>query len=209
MTGANDAHCLDPAALSHPTGATNPGRVDDTELSPVPPDDVVDRVPCRARCRADQHAILTQEPVHQRRLADVWATHDGDTGFRRALRLLRHRRRRRRRRQPCHHLVEQVSDALTMLGGDLDDRLEAEPAKLRDPLVGPMVVHLVDRQHDRDTSDAELSSHLVVGRNRTLAPVHHEHHQVDRLDCPPPAIGDRLPHRVLTGPPRRPRCQPA
>ena len=87
-----------------------------------------------------------------------------------------------------------------MLGGDLDDGLEAKAVKFEDSVVGSVVVHLVDGQHDRDATDAELSSHLVVSRNRSLAPVHDEDHHVDGPGSLPATVGDRLPHRIFADP---------
>ena len=83
-----------------------------------------------------------------------------------------------------------------MLGRDLDDRLEAEPMELRHLRTRPPLVHLVDGHHHRDPARPQLPSQLVVGRHRSLAPVHHEDHDVRFTRGAAAAIRhDRL-HRI-------------
>ena len=48
------------------------------------------------------------------------------------------------RGQPADHFVEQIAGALAVLGGDLHDRLEAEPIELDRPAACALVVGLVN-----------------------------------------------------------------
>jgi hypothetical protein len=77
----HDADRLDLAAARHAPRPADAGRVDDAERPPVPLQDGVHGVPRRARHLADDRALLLQQPVEQRRLADVRPADDGDGGL--------------------------------------------------------------------------------------------------------------------------------
>ncbi len=109
------------------------------------------------------------------------ASADARTG-RRARGSLR-RRRTCRRRQPRDDLVEQVADALAVLGRDLDHGLEAKLVELHRAVARPPVVHLVDRQDDRHPERRSSLRDLVVAGRRPFAAVHDEDDQVGALDA--------------------------
>ena len=180
----------DPAGPAHARG------VHDTEPLPVPVHHLVDGVAGRARGRADQHAVHAQQPVDQRRLPDVGAADHHDAGFRAGTGLGGVGRRRRRRRQPGGDLVQKLPNPLSVLGRNLDHRLETEPMELRHARARPPVVDLVDGQHHRNPARPKLAGELVVGRHRSLAAVHHEDHHVRFARGAPSAIRHRRLHRI-------------
>ena len=101
----------------------------------------VDRVARRARHVADEHALFAQQPVDERRLADVRPADDGDGDSRASAARRPALARRSRSRpasssasspepEPLDDFVEQFGDARAVLGRDLEHRLEAELKEL-------------------------------------------------------------------------------
>ena len=70
---AGDADHLHLSAAAHASRLPHAGRVDDAEAAAMPREHRVDGVAGRARHVADQHALLAQQPVDQRRLAHIRA----------------------------------------------------------------------------------------------------------------------------------------
>ena len=160
----------------------------------------VDRVARRAGHVADEHALLAQQPVDERRLARRWADRRWRTGLGRRVgaggwgptaRLLLDARvadawlRARRPApglQPLHDLVEQLRDAGSVLGRDLEDRVEPELEELHRRLQRSLVVGLVDRQQHRPAGLAQLARDALVAGNQPLASVDQQHEQVGADD---------------------------
>ena len=115
--------------------------------------------------RTDQDALLAQHAVDERGLADVRPADNRHRRFVGALvargfgisRLAGVHVRRDcvagglwlMRPETEEDLFEQVADSPAVLRGDLDHRVEAQPVELERPRLGPPVVGLVDRHHDR------------------------------------------------------------
>ena len=106
--------------------------------------DRVDRVARRARHLADDRPLLPDEPVEERRLADVRAPEDRD-----ADRLVARPARRRAARQPLEDLVEQVADVRAVQPRDRDRLAEAEPVQLERERLLRGIVDLVREQQHR------------------------------------------------------------
>ena len=112
-------------------------------------------------------------------------------------------------RQPLDDLVEQVPDALAVLGRDLDDRLEAELVELDRPAAGPLVVGLVDRHEDRHGRRPEPRGNLLVPRNEPLASIDDEHDDVRRFERAPAGQDDELVERIGAARRTSRPCRPA
>ena len=102
-------------------------------------------------------------------------------------------------RQRAHDLVEQVAHPLAVLGGDLDDRLEPHLVELEHASARLLVVGLVDGQQYRRRRFPQGGGDLLVTGHEPFAAVHHEHHDVCRLDRPLPLHDDQLVQRILAG----------
>ena len=103
------------------------------------------------------------------------------------------------RRQPARDFVQQIADALAVLGGDFHDRLEPQLVELERPSPGALVVGLVDRQDDRRGDHSQSRGNLLVGRDQPLASVDHEHDHIGRLERPPALLHDELVQRIVAG----------
>ena len=76
-----DAHDFNFAAAPDATRPAHAGGVHDSEPAAMPQERHIDRVARRTGHIADQHALLADQTVDQRRLADVGTPDDGDSGF--------------------------------------------------------------------------------------------------------------------------------
>ena len=172
-----DADGLHGAGTRHPTGTADPCRVEDPERPLVPLQDRVHGVARRPGHVADDRPLFFQQPVHQRRLADVRAPDDRHLGLR-----LRGRRRRLVLQfgEPRDDLVEQVADALAVLRRNLDDRLEPEGVELDRPTASVPIVRLVDRDQHRPAHRAERAGDLLVPGHQPFAPIYNEDNEIRR-----------------------------
>ena len=131
-------------------GRRMPGRVDDAEAAAMPRQQRVDRVARRARHVADQHALLPQQPVDQRRLADVRPADDGDARLSSGLRARRSGaaasmldrclavpQPRAPGPQPLHDFIQQLRDPVPVLGGDLDAPARSPAGRTPSPTPAP------------------------------------------------------------------------
>ncbi len=118
----------------------------------------------------DQHALVAEQPVGERGLADVGAPDDRHRELGRLLGgfLLVGRGQQRLERLP------QVADAAPVLGGQ-HDHGEAEADEVRVAEVGVAPVGLVDRQHHRRAGAAHRVGDLAVGGDEALRAVDDEH----------------------------------
>ena len=176
----------------------------------------VDRVARRARHLADQHALFLQQPVQQRRLADVRPADDGDARSRvggsrlgleaGAARPCRsHPSSSRSSPKPWRLSRFTISSSrsptpVSVLGGDLDDRLESELIELHRRRLRALVVGLVDREQHRHARSARSSrGDRLVARDEPFAAIDEEHQQIGARDRPLPLPDDQLVQRILAG----------
>ncbi len=142
---------------------------------------------------AHHHALLAQEPVDERRLADVRPSDDRDRGLVRGVRSLGCAAPIG---QPGNDLVEQLGDAVAMLGGNLDHRLEPQLVKLEHAPARAAIVGLVHRHHDRPAHHADAARDLLVARDQTLASIHDEDEEIRGLQRFKPLLDDQRVQRV-------------
>ena len=132
----------------------------------------MDAVARGARLIAHHHALLTQQCVHQRGLADIGFADHGDARdiFVR-LDFLRHR-------QFFQHALDQFVDALAMRGGD--GRRFAKPQGIKFPhdrgRVAPF--RLVHREPHRLAQPAQIRGQHAVDRVNTLERIHDKNNGV-------------------------------
>ena len=148
----------------------------------------------RARHVADDRALLSQQAIEQRRLADVGPPDDRDRGF---LWRVRRTTPAARRRNTPDDLVEQVANALAVLGRDLDDRLEPELVELDRPPARPLVVGLVDRQQHRHLDAAQAGGDLLVAGTSPSRPSTTKTIRSAVCDGSLPLDHDQLMQRIL------------
>ena len=79
--------------------------------------------------------------------------------------------------------LEQIADALAVLGADLDDGVEAQPIQLERAGAGAAVVGLVDREDDRHAGIARGLGDVLVAGDQALAAVDHEDDQIGGLQA--------------------------
>jgi hypothetical protein len=182
------------ARARHLAGATDAGRVDDAELLLVPLQDRVDRVPRGARHLADDHPLFLEQPVDQRRLADVGPADDGDLGLDRILGRLG-----LGDRQPAGHGVEQIADARSVLRRDRHDRVEAQRVELDHAGLRLAIVGLVDGDDHRPAALPDGRGDLFVAGHQTVLAVGDEHDQIGRRDRAMALLKDELVQRILAG----------
>ncbi len=189
----------------------------------------VDRVARRPRHVADEHALCAQQPVHERRLADVRTADDGDgdfgrgiwdwdsgfardSGFGRTRDSPRYRAPRRCRRPRLASCVSPLSaprratisssrsaTPVPVLGGNLDDRLDPERVEIHRRVPRALVVDLVDRQNHRPVGLAQLARDRLVARDESFAAVDDEHQQIGADDRALALTDDELVQRILAG----------
>ena len=98
----------------------------------------------------------------------------------------------------AHDLVEQVADAVAVLGGDLDDRLEAEREELDRATRAPArsSVLLTARSPARRALRTRCGN-LLVARHEPLAPVDDEAPRRRRdVERPQPVLDDQFVQRI-------------
>ena len=153
----------------------------------------VDRVARRARDLGDDRALLADELVVERRLADVRPAEDRD-----ADRVVLDRSRRFAR-QPVEHLVEQVAGVRAVQAGDRERLAEAEPVELEREALLRRVVDLV-REHEHVLLRlAQDLRELLVARRDPGAGIDDEQHEVGLGDRGARLLGDLLRDRARVG----------
>ena len=179
--GPQDAvllHSTRDAAPPPDTGGVNQGDGDFRAVVRRPLQAGVNGVAGGAGEGADDGPLLAQQPVQQRRLADVRASDDGETGSGRGLLHLR------RRGEGVHDGVEQVGNAGAVQGGDgVDGRRQPQGVELQRGLPQTVVVRLVDRQEDRAAGPAEDVGDLAVAGGDAAGGVGEEDDGVGVADC--------------------------
>ena len=84
-----------------------------------------------------------------------------------------------------------------MLGGDLEDRVDAEPVELERAVARALVVELVHRQQDRPARRAQLGGDRLVPADETLPAIRHEDQQIRSLDGALPLDDHEFVKRIL------------
>ena len=107
-------------------------------------------------------------------------------------------RHRGRRHQP-EDLVEQIANAVAVLGGDLKHGLEAELIELHDAGAGALVVGFVDREQYLLAGCTQFLRDGLVARDEPFAAVHHHDEQVRTGDGTLALLDDEFVQRVETG----------
>ena len=167
--------------------AAQAGGVDEHERAVAALEHGVDRVAGRARDLGDDHALASEQLVHEARLADVRAAEDRDAD--RVLRQLG-AAGAAVRLEVVEDLVEQVAGAVAVEAGDRDRVAEAEPVQLERERLLARVVDLVrDHEHRLVRLAEDLRDLLVAGRDADLR-VDDEEDDVG-LARPPRAPGPR------------------
>jgi hypothetical protein len=100
-------------------------------------------------------------------------------------------------RQAFDDFVQQITNALSVLSGDLEHRLEAELMKLEDPGTRATVVDLVDCNHRRLVCRAHDLRNVPIARHDPLAPIHNKHKEIGVSDRSTPAFEHQFVKRVL------------
>ena len=197
---------LDPLPLL--AAAPQAGSVDEHEGRLAPLQHRVDRVARRARHLGDDDALPADEPVEERRFADVRAPEDRDADRLRADRDLP------RAGQPRDDLVEQIAGAVAVQPRERPRLAEAEPWKTADSLSRRGSSILL-----ASTSTGRLLAQdhreLLVARRDTHAGVDDEQHEIRLSDCGECLLGDlraerpsvRLVHPTRVDQPE-PRARP-
>ena len=98
--------------------------------------------------------------------------------------------------QAREDLVQQLRDAVAMLGRHFDHGIEAHLKELEGAVPGPLVVRLVDGQNRRPPERADPLGDLLIARDQPLAAVDDEHDQVRLLERPESVLDHELVQRV-------------
>jgi hypothetical protein len=149
----------------------------------VPRHDRVNRISGRARHLADDHPLLAEQAIDQRRLARIGTADDRD----RHLDLLLHCHRRAAR-QSLDDGIEQIANAVTVLGRDLVHRIEAELIELEHATARAPIVDFVDREKCRLARLPDDFGDLMVARYEPLTAIRHEHKEIGVRDGAAAAI---------------------
>ena len=99
-------------------------------------------------------------------------------------------------RQTLDHLVEQVPGSQPMLGGNLDDRLEAQAVELGRGIFRPAIVGLVDGDEHRDVRRTQAVGNLLVGGDEAFPAIHNEHNEIGRRQSLLPLLDDERVQRI-------------
>ena len=169
--------------------------VDELDRAVLGLDQGVDGIARRPGKVVDDGALLARQPVEQRRLADVRATHDrhGRDAGRRAFAFARAGgpplAGRGLLRQPLHDLVEQIADATPVQGAHHRRLAEAETRELPGVGLAALGVDLVcDHDHRPCVTPDELRHDGVLPRH-ARGGVHHEQYQVGLAEGPERLLG--------------------
>ena len=182
----DDAELLD--GLLHARAAPQARGVDQRIALAVALEGHHDGIAGRARLVECHHAVLAQQPVDQRALADVGAADDGDLDAARLpfVRVIRGEESRERR-------LEQGGHALIVRGGDRQRLAEPELVEIGHGDIAIEALGLVDREHDRLAAAArEIRRELILRRDAGAAV--HDHDQSVGLGDGPLGLFD---HQAL------------
>ena len=132
----------------------------------------------RAGHIADEHALLAQQPIHQRGLADVGPSDEGDADLRGGGWRLEAGVWRRfgcelfgsptSSLEPLHNRIEHLGDAGAVLGRDFKYRVDPESIEIERGVASPLVVELVYGKENRASARSQFVA-IISSPPRTLA----------------------------------------
>ena len=143
---------------------------------------------------ADEHPLLAQDPIDERRLPDVRTADNRNPRFR----LFRFLLFRLALRQPLDHLVEEVADPLPVLRGNLHDGVEPELVEIERPRLCALVVGLVDRNDDRTPFRAHSFRDFEVRWHQPFASIDDKHKDGRVFERAPAMLEHLFLKRILT-----------
>ena len=88
---------------------------------------------------------------------------------------------------------------MSVLGGDVDDRIESKLEEFGDRRLGALVVRLVHREQHRASGLAQFAGNALVPGDQTLAAINDHHNQIGARDSPLPLHDDELVERIFAG----------
>ncbi len=153
----------------------------------------VDRIAGRAGHIADEHALLAQNTIDQRRLADVRPPHNRNPRLGRLRFLLF----RVPFGQPLDHFVEEIADTQPMLRGNFHHRLESELVEIEGARFRAFVVGFVDRDDDRTALCPNRLGDFEIGRHQPLPAIDDEHEERRIFERAPAVLQHLLLKRIL------------
>jgi hypothetical protein len=184
-------------ALALPADARG---IDDRVLLPAAREVERDRIARRARLVEGDHALLAEDRVHERRLADVGAADDRHLDRARTLAIFGGRTGSSSSPAGNHveHVLDELAHVLAVRRRDRDGVAQPELVELGDGAIRRKPFRLVDHEHHRTPRLAqEVGDHRVL-RRETVAGIGDEDHDV--------ALGDgllRLPRHLVQDAGRR------
>ena len=190
--GEDDADAFELTGAGDLPSAPNARRIDNPEFPPMPAEERIDAVSRGPGHLADDRSLFPQQSIQKGGLADIGAADDCDRDFLGV--------GVRNRFAPCgqalDHLVEQVPGSLPMLGGNLDDRLEAQAVELGRRIFRPAIVGLVDGDEHRNVGRTQAVGNLLVCRDETLPAIHNEHNEIRCRQRLLPLLDDERVQRI-------------
>jgi len=157
--------------------AAHPGRVDEQKTTSVALERHQDAVAGSAWLLARDHALLAQQAIDERRLADVRSADDGDAdgaGFFALGRL---------RCEALQHARHELFAAAAVARGDGERLAEAEGVEVRGDHIGVEPLGLVECQGHGLARAAELARDELILWRKPGARVGDEYQPVRLLDC--------------------------
>ena len=141
---------------------------------PLPLQDRIDGIARRSRGSGHQSPILPQQPVEERRFADVGSADDGQTRSNSLLLGLRNR-------QELTDLLSQLADSLVVLCGEQHLGLDTEIEELVERLLGGPRVPLVDHQNSGLAIAPKLLPDSVISCHQTILAIDDKEHEIALL----------------------------
>ena len=145
----------------------------------------IDSVPRRTGNIADNHALLAENLVDQRRLAHIRPSDDGNpylVGVGVLARIVG---------KVCRHRVEKVAEIQRIRRGNGNRIAESQIVKFIDVSFLLRAVDFVDREHHGLFRRAKHPRNFLVRRGHSRAPVHDEHNHIGLIDGNPCLFPDR------------------
>ena len=172
--GENDADVFELTGAGDLPRAPNSRRIDNPEFPLMPAEERIDAVAGGPGHVADDRALFPQQSIQKGGLADIGAADNRDrdflgVGVRAGL---------APGWQTLDYLVEQVPGSQPMLGGNLDDWLEAQAIELGRGIFRPAIVGLVDGDEHRDVRRTQAPGDLLVGRHQAFPAIHNKDNEI-------------------------------
>ncbi len=134
-----------------------------------------DTVACRSRLFVRDHALFTQQAIHERRLSNIRSSDHRDADCSRVLILLGFRLETRQ------NVLHQIVAALTVSCGDRQRFADAEGMKVNGGGIGIQALRLVQGERNRLSRASQLSENEVVLRCQPRSRIDQKHQTVGLL----------------------------